>query len=133
MALTPYQQQRRARIMALPPERQAILGFAVNQDEEQAAGENARRDLTLERLGAAKDATDRRLDLDEERLNLRGDLQRAGAALQRRGMADEIKQNKRAETLGWGNLGVSGVLGFGQMKQDEERARQLGAFASLYA
>jgi hypothetical protein len=132
MALTPYQQRRRARILALPPEKQAILGFAADQDTEQASAEDAQKDLMLQRLGAAKDLTGQRMDMAEQDLATRGDLQRGSMALQRRALTDEIGQSKRAEMIGMGNIGLSGALGFGQILQDKERAKQFGALASLY-
>jgi hypothetical protein len=127
MALSenPTYQRRMARVMALPPEKQAILGIQAAAVGQQTAEEDARKQLALQRLGNAKQAQESNLALQSQGIQQSGDIM-GGRLEQARDVVDFTnRQNQQALGLGALNLGMSGALGYGQMKDEQARADQL--------
>jgi hypothetical protein len=126
----PLSQQRRlARIMALPPDKQAFFAEEI----AQAAGqEQAQRELRGMQLGNAKDAREAELALTRDRLATSQDLQTQQFGLQRSALDETRRQNRGAEMLGVTNLPLNAAIGVGDLLQERERMKKLGAIAALY-
>lgn len=126
----PLSQQRRlARIMALPPDKQAFFAEEI----AQAAGqEQAQKELQGMQLGNAKEAREAELALTRDRLATSGALQAQQFGLQRSALDETRRQNRGAEMLGYASLPINAAMGVGDLLQEQERTKKLGAIAALF-
>ncbi|MHC4753384.1 MAG: hypothetical protein ACYTFW_26410, partial [Planctomycetota bacterium] len=99
------------------PTRKAIIDTVIA--DRQFANEEMRNKLNLLKMGYERERGEKAHKLDKERLGLQKEAFRTSMDLQKRGLdvsskyADYLSDTaSAAETLGWGNIGVSGLRGY---------------------
>jgi len=121
------------KIKSMSPEDKAVTQTLVNELHGLYADADMRKQLQAMRIAAADKQRDRNYELSRERLDLAGELGRG-----RQGMAEDAYdfqkgQNRTAENLGWGNIALSGLRGYGDMKYRKKLSEELrGLSAKAY-
>jgi hypothetical protein len=122
-------QRRLARIMALPPDKQAW--FAEELAQQQGEDE-MRREVQGMQAANTRDAQQASLALGRDRLAASSAVQGQEMALRRSALGEEKRQNRGAEMLGYGNLALGAGLGAADIMREQERAKKFGDWAALY-
>ena len=144
--LTPRRQRLMQQIMALRPEQRAVVGTVFSQAEGEWADEDMRNRIQSMQAASRETNMDRSLDLGEKRLALREKslgynkelsdeqlaLSKSKLGLRQQAYDFGLKQDRAAETLGWLNLGASGLTGLGEYAKGVKQAEELQQMQDLY-
>ncbi len=125
----PQYQRRLARIMALPPDKQA---WFTEELAQQQGEDEMRREVQGMQAANTRDAQQASLALGRDRLAATSAIQEQGMALRRSALGEYKRQNRGAEMLGYANLGLGAGLGAADIMREQERAKKFGDWAALY-
>lgn len=96
------------------------------------ADADTRKMLESMRQALTDTARDRNLELSAGRLDLSGELGRGRLGLREDAYDFEKDQRSTAEALGWGNIGLSALRGYGDMWYKNKLAKDLQGLRGLY-
>jgi hypothetical protein len=120
------------KIRAMSPEDQAVTQVLVNELHGRYADADMRKMLGAMNQASRNKQMDRRYELGRGRLDL--DKELGGKRLsQKEDIYDfEKDQYKTAENLGWGNIALSGLTGYADMRNRKKLSKDFLGLISMY-
>ena len=120
------------KIRAMSPEKKAVTQTLVNELSAMYAGEDMQKQLTAMRQASTDKARDRSYEMGRGRLDLSRTLGEGELDLAREGIKYAKDEADTAETLGYLNIGLSGVSGLSDIHHKKKQTKLLESLASKF-
>ena len=117
------------KIKRMSPEDKAVTQTLVDELLGLYADADMRKQLGAMRQASTDKAMDRSYELSRDRLDLAGELGGSRLDMNEDVLDFEKDQHDTAETLGWLNIGASGLRGYADMKNRKKMAKQWNSLA----
>jgi len=108
------------KIRSMNPEKRAVTQGLIDELSGIYAGADMQKQLEAMKVAATEKNRERSLGLAEKRLDYRSDLSDQKHDLARKTYRHEKNMGDTAEILGWANIPVSGLVGYGQYKHKQK-------------
>lgn len=112
------------KIKALGPEDKAITQTLANELSGLYADADMQKQLQAIRFATGAKEGERALKLGQQRLDLSKLLGEGSLGLARKQLSYDKSTGKTGEMLGWGNIALSGLMGWQDMKYRKEEAER---------
>ena len=110
------------KIRAMGPEDKAVTQTLVDELAGLYAGADMQKQLQSMRIASDVKEGERAENLASKRLDLSGELGRRRLGMAERDIDYSEGANRTAEMLGWGNIGLSGLSGYLNMRDKKKQA-----------
>ena len=110
------------KIRSMGPEKRAVKAGMIDELASAYADADMRKQLMAMKSAAIGKSQERALELGRERLETGRELSEGQYDLRKDIYRHDKDMSDTAEILGWGNIGLSGLLGYGDMKHKKKMA-----------
>jgi hypothetical protein len=121
------------KIRAMSPEKKAVTQTLVNELGGIYAGADMQKQLQAMRIASDVKRQDRHADISERKFDLSSTLRQGEFDLAEDAYKNNKSDMRTAENLGWGNVALSGLTGYANMRHKKKQSKTLADIAtSLY-
>ena len=106
----------------MDPSRAAVTQVLLDELGGLYAQDDIQKQVQASRMALRRDAQDKSIDLGGRRLELSGELGRGELDISKKNIDFMKKSGGTAEALGYGNIFLSGLAGYSDMKRKKEEA-----------
>jgi hypothetical protein len=110
------------KIKSMGPEDRAVTQTLIDELSSLYAGADMQKQLSAMRAGTQKTMHEDQLKSKRQRLDTSRELSEREMALAEKDIEYNKDAAREAEILGWGNIGLSGLFGYQDMKQKKKMA-----------
>ena len=111
------------KIRSMSPERRAVTQGMIDELGSVYADADMQKQLAAMKSAAIGKSQERALELGGERLAAKRELSEGRYDLRKDTYEHQKDMSDTAEILGWGNIGLSGLVGYGDMKHKKKMTK----------
>ena len=129
---SPQYMKNLQKIKSMSPEDKAVNQVLIDQMHGMYADADMRKQLNAMRQSTVDTSRTRAYELAKDRQELSGELGTRRLDMAQDAYKFDKDQNKTAEMLGYGNIGLAGLSGYADMVNRKKLSGQLSSLIDLY-